>query len=62
MKQAKKDKIHPIFGLMFVTCRRKKATARLEFARYVENVKEGRTRDVSSNMPVIFYKCEGAGT
>ncbi|PSS36491.1 Sodium/potassium-transporting ATPase subunit alpha-1 like [Actinidia chinensis var. chinensis] len=57
VKQAKKaSKIHPIFGLTFETHRRKKATAKPEFARYVEYVKEGGAWDVSSNMPVIYYK------
>ncbi|GFY80390.1 hypothetical protein Acr_01g0001990 [Actinidia rufa] len=57
VKQVKKaSKIHPIFGLTFETRRRKKATAKPEFARYVEYVKEGGAWDVSSNMPVIYYK------
>ncbi|KAI8018379.1 hypothetical protein LOK49_LG04G01147 [Camellia lanceoleosa] len=40
-KQVKKvSKIHPIFSLLD-TRRKKKATARPEFARYVEYLKEG---------------------
>ena len=57
VKKGKKvSKIHPIFGLTFETRRRKKPTAKPEFARYVEYLKEGGKWDVSSNMPVIYYK------
>lgn len=55
-KQVKKaSKILPIFSI-FVKQRRKKATAKPEFARYMEYVKEGGTWDANLNMPVIHYK------
>ncbi|XP_059624672.1 uncharacterized protein LOC132267536 [Cornus florida] len=56
VKQAKKaSKIHPFFSL-FETRRKKKATAKPEFARYLQYVKEGGVWDVNSNVPVIYYK------
>ncbi|KAM3285814.1 hypothetical protein P3S67_024613 [Capsicum chacoense] len=46
LKQAKKaSKIHPIFSL-FETKRKKKATARPEFSRYIRYVREGGFGDV----------------
>lgn len=55
-KQVKKaSKILPLFSI-FEKRRRKKATAKPEFARYMEYVKEGGTWDAKSNMPVIHYK------
>lgn len=55
-KQVKKaSKIHPIFSI-FEKRRQKKATAKPEFARYMEYVKEGGTWDTNLNMPVIHYK------
>lgn len=55
-KQVKKaSKIHPIFSI-FEKRRGKKATAKPEFARYMEYVKEGGSWDAKSNMPVIHYK------
>lgn len=55
-KQVKKaSKILPIFSI-FEKRRRKKATAKPEFARYMEYVKEGGTWDAKLNMPVIHYK------
>ncbi|XAR57917.1 hypothetical protein NMG60_11026223 [Bertholletia excelsa] len=55
-RQAKKaGKIHPLLA-EFNGSRRNKATARPEFARYMEYVKEGGMWDVNSNMPVMYYK------
>ncbi|WOG95347.1 hypothetical protein DCAR_0414662 [Daucus carota subsp. sativus] len=55
-KQVKKaSKILPIFSI-FEKRRRKKATAKPEFARYMEYVKEGGTWDANLNMPVMHYK------
>lgn len=48
-------KAHPLFSL-FDRRRKKKTTAKPEFARYLEYVKEGGIWDVNSNMPVIHYK------
>ncbi|XP_055804687.1 uncharacterized protein LOC129873589 [Solanum dulcamara] len=46
VKEAKKaSKIHPIFSL-FETKRKKKATARPEFSRYIQYVREGGFGDV----------------
>lgn len=58
VKQAKKvTKSHPLFSLFDSTRRRrkKKTTARPEFARYLEYVKEGGLWDMNSNKPVIYY-------
>ncbi|KAK2965904.1 hypothetical protein RJ640_011151 [Escallonia rubra] len=56
VKQAKKaSKIHPIFSL-FDRRRRKKATAKPEFARYMEYLKEGGRWDMNTDMPVMYYK------
>ncbi|XP_012091075.1 uncharacterized protein LOC105649132 [Jatropha curcas] len=49
------SKSHPLFSL-FDSRRKKKATAKPEFTRYLEYVKEGGVWDVNSNMPVIYYK------
>lgn len=55
-KQVKKaSKIHPVFGI-FEKRRGKKATAKPEFARYIEYVKEGGLWDVETNVPVMHYK------
>uniref|UniRef100_A0A3Q7F7G6 Uncharacterized protein n=2 Tax=Solanum lycopersicum TaxID=4081 RepID=A0A3Q7F7G6_SOLLC len=46
LKEAKKaSKIHPIFSL-FETKRKKKATARPEFSRYIQYLREGGFGDV----------------
>nr|AFK36176.1 unknown [Lotus japonicus] len=50
-----KEKSHPIFSL-FEFRRKKKATAKPEFARYLEYMKEGGMWDVNSNQPVIYFK------
>ncbi|KAK4368073.1 hypothetical protein RND71_011865 [Anisodus tanguticus] len=60
LKEAKKaSKIHPIFSL-FETKRKKKATARPEFSRYIQYVREGGYGDVlqtssskSNNMAAV---------
>ncbi|KAL3527127.1 hypothetical protein ACH5RR_011783 [Cinchona calisaya] len=55
-KEAKKvSKIHPIFSL-FDSRPRKKATAKPEFSRYVEYLKEGGILDMNSNLPVIYER------
>ncbi|CAI9780553.1 unnamed protein product [Fraxinus pennsylvanica] len=55
-EQVKKaSKVHPFFSL-FESRKRKKATAKPEFSRYMEYVKEGGMWDVKANMPVIYYK------
>ncbi|MCD7459743.1 hypothetical protein HAX54_041853 [Datura stramonium] len=61
LKEAKKaSKIHPIFSL-FETKKKKKATARPEFSRYIQYVREGGYGDVlqtisnkSNNMAVVM--------
>ncbi|KAM3285813.1 hypothetical protein P3S67_024612 [Capsicum chacoense] len=61
LKEAKKaSKIHPIFSL-FETKRKKKATARPEFSRYIQYVKEGGFGDMlqttsskSNNMAAVM--------
>ncbi|CAN4080098.1 unnamed protein product [Withania somnifera] len=61
LKEAKKaSKIHPIFSL-FETKRTKKVTARPEFSRYIQYVKEGGFCDVlqtnsskSNNMAAVM--------
>ncbi|XP_059294795.1 uncharacterized protein LOC132047832 [Lycium ferocissimum] len=60
LKEAKKaSKIHPIFSL-FETKKKKKATARPEFSRYIQYVREGGFGDVlqttsskSNNMAAV---------
>ncbi|XP_052195389.1 uncharacterized protein LOC127803304 [Diospyros lotus] len=55
-KQAKKvSKIHPLFSLFVDKRRKKAATAKPEFARYMEYLKEGGSWDVNSNAPVMYY-------
>jgi hypothetical protein len=51
----KVTKSHPLFSL-FNARRKKKTTAKPEFARYLEYLKEGGVWDMNSNMPVIYYK------
>ncbi|RYR10817.1 hypothetical protein Ahy_B05g079302 isoform E [Arachis hypogaea] len=46
---------HPLFGF-FDLRRKKKTTARPEFIRYLEYMKEGGVWDSNSNKPVIYYK------
>lgn len=49
---------HPIFSLFDGRRRsnKKKATAKPEFSRYVEYLKEGGMWDSSSNTPIIYFK------
>lgn len=55
-KQAKKaSKSHPLFRL-FYGRRKGKTTAKPEFSRYIEYMKEGGVWDATSNTPVIYYK------
>ncbi|XWS29275.1 hypothetical protein CRYUN_Cryun24cG0014300 [Craigia yunnanensis] len=46
---------HPLFSL-FDARRKKKTTAKPEFARYLEYLKEGGMWDMTANMPVMYYK------
>uniref|UniRef100_A0A0R0FZ26 Uncharacterized protein n=1 Tax=Glycine max TaxID=3847 RepID=A0A0R0FZ26_SOYBN len=47
-------KNHPL--LSFFGSSKKKTTARPEFARYHEYLKEGDMWDLNSNKPVMYYK------
>ncbi|KAD7479251.1 hypothetical protein E3N88_02387 [Mikania micrantha] len=52
VKQAKKaSKIHPLFSLFE---RKKKATAKPEFSRYIQYLREGGVWDANSDRPVIY--------
>ncbi|KAI3794231.1 hypothetical protein L1987_36860 [Smallanthus sonchifolius] len=54
-KQAKKvSKLHPLFSLFERKSRKKKATAKPEFSRYMQYLKEGGTWDANSVKPVIY--------
>ncbi|CAN8271190.1 unnamed protein product [Cochlearia groenlandica] len=46
---------HPIFSLFYGRNKKKKATAKPEFSRYVEYLKEGGMWDSSSNTPIIYF-------
>ncbi|KAL0379268.1 UNVERIFIED_CONTAM: hypothetical protein Sradi_3232300 [Sesamum radiatum] len=53
----KASKVHPLFSLFETSRRKKKATAKPEFSRYLEYVREGGgVWDLKENMPVIYYK------
>ncbi|KAL2236300.1 UNVERIFIED_CONTAM: hypothetical protein Sindi_0821700 [Sesamum indicum] len=52
----KASKVHPLFSLFEMSRRKKKATAKPEFSRYLEYVREGGVWDVKENMPAIYYK------
>ncbi|GMI68901.1 hypothetical protein like AT3G50900 [Hibiscus trionum] len=54
-KGAKSKSVHPLFSL-FDTRRKKRTTAKPEFARYIEYLKEGGMWDMNANMPIIHYK------
>ncbi|GMJ07914.1 hypothetical protein like AT3G50900 [Hibiscus trionum] len=54
-KGAKSKSVHPLFSL-FDARRKKKTTAKPEFARYIEYLKEGGMWDRNANVPVIHYK------
>ncbi|KAI3722811.1 hypothetical protein L2E82_33916 [Cichorium intybus] len=54
-KQAKKvSKVHPLFSIFERKSRKKKATAKPEFSRYMQYLKEGGTWDPNSSRPVIY--------
>ncbi|KAF8104500.1 hypothetical protein N665_0171s0008 [Sinapis alba] len=54
--------VHPLFSFFDVGSQRRKnkkkrtTTAKPEFSRYMEYVKEGGVWDATSNGPVIYYK------
>ncbi|XP_020229500.1 uncharacterized protein LOC109810448 [Cajanus cajan] len=48
-------KSHPLLSFLALR-RKKKTTARPEFARYLEYLKEGGMWDFNSNKPVMYYK------
>ncbi|KAK7386538.1 hypothetical protein VNO78_26845 [Psophocarpus tetragonolobus] len=48
-------KSHPLLSFLALR-RKKKTTARPEFARYLEYLKEGGVWDLNSNKPVMHYK------
>ncbi|CAK9320679.1 unnamed protein product [Citrullus colocynthis] len=56
-KQSKKanKEGHPLFSF-FDFRRKRKSTARPEFARYLEYLKEGGLWDLKANAPVIYFK------
>jgi len=49
------DKSHPLLSFLALP-RKKKTTARPEFARYLEYLKEGGMWNLNSNKPVKYYK------
>ncbi|KAL1569487.1 hypothetical protein AAHA92_00961 [Salvia divinorum] len=51
----KASKVHPLFSI-FETKRKKKATMKPEFSRYLEYLKEGGAWDMAANRPVMYYK------
>ena len=53
-KKDTKGKSHPLLSLLYLH-RKKKTTARPEFLRYLEYVKEGGIWDLNSNKAVIYY-------
>ncbi|KAL8240534.1 hypothetical protein R6Q59_013889 [Mikania micrantha] len=54
-KQVKKvSKVHPFFSLFERKNRKKKATAKPEFSRYMQYLKEGGFWDANSDKPVIY--------
>ncbi|XP_004512068.1 uncharacterized protein [Cicer arietinum] len=52
----KEKNTHPIFNFFDFRSKKKKATSKPEFARYVEYMKEGGMWDSDLNKPVIYYK------
>ncbi|KAK4394311.1 hypothetical protein Sango_1901900 [Sesamum angolense] len=53
----KASEVHPFFSLFETSRRKKKATAKPEFSRYLEYVREGGgVWDVKENMPVVYNK------
>ncbi|GAU36013.1 hypothetical protein TSUD_211510 [Trifolium subterraneum] len=53
--KSNKKSTHPLLSFLDFR-RKKKTTARPEFARYIEYLKEGGMWDLNSNKPVIYYK------
>lgn len=54
-KQVKKvSKLHPLFSLFERKSRKKKATAKPEFSRYMQYLKEGGVWHANSTKPVIY--------
>ena len=54
-KQMRKvSKVHPLFSLLEKRSRKKKATAKPEFSRYMQYLKEGGIWDANSPKPVIY--------
>ncbi|KAI3722813.1 hypothetical protein L2E82_33919 [Cichorium intybus] len=54
-KQMRKvSKVHPLFSLLEKKNRKKKVTAKPEFSRYVQYLKEGGIWDANSAKPVIY--------
>nr|XP_043634382.1 uncharacterized protein LOC122605493 [Erigeron canadensis] len=54
-KEVKKaSKMHPIFAIFERRSRKKKATAKPEFARYMQYLKEGGSWNANSSRPVIY--------
>lgn len=54
-KQAKKArKLHPIFTIFQIRGRSKNATAKPEFSRYMQYLKEGGTWNANESKPVIY--------
>ncbi|XP_058772729.1 uncharacterized protein LOC131646781 [Vicia villosa] len=52
----KNNSVHPLLNFFDFRRRKKKATSKPEFARYVEYMKEGGMWDSESDKPVIYYK------
>ncbi|KAI3798877.1 hypothetical protein L1987_34161 [Smallanthus sonchifolius] len=54
-KQVKKvSKVHPLFSLFERKSRKKKATGKPEFSRYMQYLREGGVWDANSDKPVIY--------
>ncbi|KAL1536593.1 hypothetical protein AAHA92_29219 [Salvia divinorum] len=51
----KATKVHPFFSI-FESRRRKKATAKPEFSRYLDYLREGGAWDMAADRPVMYYK------
>ncbi|XP_022740725.1 uncharacterized protein LOC111292552 [Durio zibethinus] len=54
-KKVTKSTTHPLFSI-FDARRKKKTTAKPEFARYLEYLREGGMWDKNANTPVMYYK------
>ncbi|XP_071708527.1 uncharacterized protein [Rutidosis leptorrhynchoides] len=54
-KQVKKaSKVHPIFAIFERRSRKKKATAKPEFSRYMQYLKEGGSWNADESKPAIY--------